>query len=85
MSIFNDHPHSIGETYSQHLLFAVSTGGKLIGAGLAVTIHGLFPFWHQTTASRVIKDLYHLVTARVPVPANVVVPQTEPERIQSHG
>ena len=70
MSLFTDHPNSIGESYFQHLFFAVGIGAKLIGAGMAAIIHGLFPFWHQTTASRTIRDLFQRTAGRGVVPAN---------------
>lgn len=69
MSLFTDHPQSVGETYGQHLKFAVRLGVTLIGAGLAAIIHGIFPFLCQRTASQVIRKLYEKTCTRG-VPAN---------------
>lgn len=52
MNIFTKHPHSIGETYLQHLMMALTFGGKMVCGGLACMIHGFFPFLFETTGSR---------------------------------
>ena len=49
---FTVHPASVGETYGQHLRFALQVGARMTLGGLAATIHGLFPFLFVTTASR---------------------------------
>ncbi len=48
---FLDHPNSVGESYSEHFMFASRFGLKLIGAGLAAMVHGLLPFAFESTAS----------------------------------
>lgn len=58
MTLFTKHPHSIGETYGQHLRFAAGIGGALVVAGAAALVHAVFPFWFERTASRAIQDLY---------------------------
>lgn len=50
---FTQHPHEIGETYTQHLIFAL----KMLCAGLAAIIHGIFPSLFTTTASAVLDTL----------------------------
>lgn len=57
MSIFTDHPHSIGESYFGHLASASRFGGRLIVAGLACIVHGIFPFWCKSTGSKAVKKL----------------------------
>ncbi|WP_417320516.1 DUF6356 family protein [Erythrobacter aureus] len=57
MSIFTDHPHSIGESYFEHFVSASRFGARLIGAGLACIVHGVFPFWCKTTGSKAIRQL----------------------------
>lgn len=48
---FTAHPQSIGETYFEHLFYAVKSGCSMLIAGTAVIIHGIFPFCFKTTAS----------------------------------
>ena len=50
-SKFTAHPHSVNETYCQHLKYACCTGLKLVRSGLACIVHGLFPFAFETYAS----------------------------------
>ena len=57
MSIFTDHPHSVGESYWQHLATAMGFGFSLIAAGCACFVHGIFPFWCKTTGSRAVREL----------------------------
>ena len=40
MSLFTDHPASVGETYAQHLGSASFFGSRMILAGLACMLHG---------------------------------------------
>lgn len=54
---FTVHPASVGETYGQHLRFALQVGARMMLGGLAATIHGLFPFLFVTTASRSLEAL----------------------------
>jgi len=57
--LFTDHPRSVGETYTQHLESACSFGGRMILAGLACLIHGVFPFLFTRTGSAAIRSLYN--------------------------
>ena len=54
---FTEHPASVGETYWQHLAFALGFAGKLLLAGLAALVHAVLPFLFKTTASRLIADM----------------------------
>ena len=56
---FNDHPHSVDESYGEHLLFAFSFGFKLCMAAGAALVHAFLPFLFEKTASRIIAELYH--------------------------
>jgi hypothetical protein len=69
VKLFTEHPHSVGETYGEHLKVASSFGFALIGAGLASLLHGLCPWLFQSTGSRTIKRLYHRLTGRGPAEA----------------
>lgn len=54
---FTDHPASVGESYWQHLAFALGFAAKLLLAGLAALVHALLPFLFKTTASRLIAEM----------------------------
>lgn len=56
-SSFVTHPASVGETYFQHLAFAMRFSGKLFCAGSAALIHAFLPAFFETTASRLIKEM----------------------------
>lgn len=60
---FTDHPAAVGETYGQHMGFAMGVGGRMVLAGLACMMHGLFPFLFERTGSRTILALHARVTA----------------------
>jgi len=59
---FTRHPASVGETYGEHLAFASGVGSRLILAGMACLLHGVFPFLFERTGSRAIIDLHARVT-----------------------
>lgn len=49
--IFNEHPASVGETYTQHLRVAGTFGVQCILIGLISIVHAFLPFTFQKTAS----------------------------------
>jgi cystathionine beta-synthase len=63
---FTKHPGLIGETYFQHGLFAFKHALYLIKTAIILFIHGLFPFFFQTTSSRRIEQLWLLLQSRKP-------------------
>ena len=62
MDAFTRHPAAVGETYGEHLAFATGVGGRLLLAGIACLLHGIFPFLFERTGSRTIIDLHARVT-----------------------
>lgn len=54
---FTEHPHSVNETYFQHLGFALWFGLKMIWGGIAAIVHAVFPFLFVTTAGRITDAL----------------------------
>jgi hypothetical protein len=62
--LFTDHPKSVGETYLEHLGFAVAVARILLLAGAAALVHALVPALCQTTASRHIARLTSRVSPR---------------------
>ncbi len=55
---FTEHPASVGESYFQHMGMAFSFSAKMLGAGLACALHGLFPFLFVKTGSNCIDHLH---------------------------
>ena len=55
------HCHSVGESYAQHLAFAVGYGTNMVLGGVACMIHGLLPFAFTRTGSRTVFDLYERI------------------------
>ena len=69
--LFTDHPATVGETWGQHFLSAVSFAGPLFIASLCCLVHALFPFAFEKTGSRIVRGLYHrMVTHRARAPHN---------------
>jgi hypothetical protein len=58
VGIFTRHPASVGETYLEHLESASFFGSRMILAGCACMLHGLFPFLFVTTGSSTVKHLH---------------------------
>jgi len=65
VSIFTSHPRTVGETYFEHLGSASHFGGRMIAAGIACLLHGVFPFLFVTTGSQTIRHLHEtMITHR---------------------
>ena len=62
--LFTNHPRSVGETYSEHMGFAMGVAGSLFLAGAAAFIHALVPALCQTSASKRITCLATKVSPR---------------------
>jgi hypothetical protein len=67
---FTEHPASVGESYSEHLLRAVYFGTRMVFAGVACLVHGVLPFLFVRTGSRAIAELNDrmVVNRRVGLP-----------------
>ena len=67
---FTEHPASVGETYTEHLVRAVCFGTRMVLAGLACLAHGILPFLFVRTGSRAIAELNERMIAdrRPPLP-----------------
>jgi len=57
MNVFTEHPHAVGETYLQHMRFALKFGARMLIGGIAAIVHAVFPFLCITTASRINDEL----------------------------
>ncbi len=53
-----EHPHSVGETYGEHLRQATSFGAPMVMCGLACMVHGFLPFLFKKTGSRMIRRMH---------------------------
>jgi hypothetical protein len=49
--LFTEHPHSVGESYLEHLLFTLKIAFYLLVTALCAVLHGIFPKILQTTTS----------------------------------
>lgn len=78
--LFLNHPQSVGETYGQHAGFALGVGFRMIGAGLACMLHGLFPFLFVKTGSKCISELNDCLQERKPTAAPSALQGSTPAR-----
>jgi uncharacterized protein DUF6356 len=60
---FTTHPASVGETYWQHLRFALRFGTRMTLGGIAALVHALLPFCFTTTAGRISDELVQMRAA----------------------
>ena len=61
---FTEHPNSVGESYVEHMGFALSFCGVLFFAALAALVHAFIPALCERTASDKIKLLYSRINNR---------------------
>lgn len=59
-------PHliSANESYFVHMFSAFKYAFKLAYATVAVIIHAVYPQWHQTTASKIAREIVNDVDSR---------------------
>jgi hypothetical protein len=62
--IFLDHPERVGESYFEHMVFALKFSGRLFKAGAAALLHAFVPSLCETTASQTIIDMHCEIAAR---------------------
>lgn len=62
--IFTAHPETVGESYFGHMAFAAWFASRLFAAGGAALVHAFLPFLFETTASRIIRELYERTNNR---------------------
>jgi len=64
--LFLDHPASVNESYLEHAGVAFSFAVRLLYAGSACLVHGIFPGLCKSTGSRTIIELHRtMVTNRL--------------------
>ncbi|HEY2033190.1 MAG TPA: DUF6356 family protein [Rhizomicrobium sp.] len=65
VKLFTEHPRSVGETYSEHLMTACIFGARMVVAGSACVLHGVFPFLFVKTGSTTVRHLHdEMITHR---------------------
>ncbi len=62
--LFTDHPHSVGETYGEHLRFTVWAGRYLLKTAAIAVAHGLVPSTFTTTAADRVRTLTAIFETR---------------------
>ena len=62
--LFTAHPGTVGETYFGHMAFAAWFASRLTMAALAALVHAFLPFLFETTASRIVRELYERTQGR---------------------
>lgn len=63
--LFLDHPASVDETYFGHMAFAAWFSSRLMLAAGAAMVHAILPFMFETTASRIVRELYERTHNRI--------------------
>ncbi len=63
-NLFTEHPHSVGETYFEHMRCAIKFHYTLLKLSMCALIHAIFPFLCETTASDGIKKLNNCMQKR---------------------
>jgi hypothetical protein len=58
MNIFTEHPHSVGESYWQHMGAALSFAGSMLLGASAGLVHAIFPFLCTRTGSSIVMRLH---------------------------
>ena len=62
---FLKHPQDAGETYLSHLWFTARMALWFVLIGLAIILHGIFPFLFTSTASSEIRKINAILKRRV--------------------
>jgi len=64
LSASRSHLATAGETYGEHMRFALTVGTLAIGAGLACVLHAFVPGVCQSSCSRTVAQLQRLFADR---------------------
>ena len=62
--IMTAHPNSVGETYFEHLQFALRFAALLMAASFCALVHAILPFCFEKTAGNIIRRLYSRIENR---------------------
>ncbi len=64
IELFTAHPKTVGETYFEHLRFALGFSGRMFYAAGAALVHAFLPFLFVSTASTIVSDMHGKNTKR---------------------
>lgn len=64
LDAFTRHPHTVGESYFEHLRRAWGFAAVMAVGAMACLIHGLLPFAFERSASRRIGELHDRMVTR---------------------
>jgi hypothetical protein len=64
LKLFTDHPATVGESYLEHLMFAVGFGSRMLAGGMACCIHGALPFLFLKTGSSIVLELHAVLMCK---------------------
>jgi hypothetical protein len=81
--LFLAHPRAAGETYFQHMRFALGFSGRLFKAAGAAFVHGVLPEAFETTASSTVLAMGDELRARRAALAAGKVNQAAPQRFST--
>jgi len=56
--LLTEHPHSVGETYSEHLRSAWSFAGSMMLGAICCWLHGLMPWLWVSSGSQRVESLH---------------------------
>ena len=62
-SLFTEHPASVDETYTEHMVVAFSFALRMFVGSLACLVHAFLPFLCVRTGSETIADLNQRMVA----------------------
>jgi hypothetical protein len=62
--LFTAHPAAVGESYFEHMRFALKFSGRLFRAAFAAFAHGFVPAACETTASEAVFAMTDEIRAR---------------------
>ena len=64
MNVFTSYPTSVGQTYTEHLNFALRIGAEMIYAGCCCLIHALCPLIYTHTTSNIVSAVQKRIECR---------------------
>ena len=68
--LFQDHPKSLGMSWSEHGAGAIVIGARMVGAGVACMVHAIVPALFTETAGKTVISLHDHMMKRKAGAAN---------------
>lgn len=68
--LFQDHPRSLGMSWSEHGAGAIVIGARMVGAGIACMVHAVVPALFTETAGKTVMSLHDYMMKRKAGAAN---------------